>query len=163
MALAVPNLDDRKFQEIVDQAKRLIPLYCREGTDHNVSDPGVAMIELFAWMTDMLLYRANQVPDRLYVKFLELMGIQLDPPRPASAPVTFYLSAPQPIDLTVPEGTEVATIRTDTSPAIVFTTEADLVIRTAKLRAVATHGVNQTGWLRHDVRKLEFPTQAIPV
>ena len=55
MALPAPNLDDRKFQDIVDQAKRLIPLYCREWTDHNVSDPGVALIELFAWMTDMLL------------------------------------------------------------------------------------------------------------
>src|SRR3954447_5705599 len=103
-----PVLDDRKFQQIVDEVRKRIPLYCPEWTDHNVSDPGVALIELFAWMTDMLLYRANQIPDRLYVKFLELMGIRLDPPRPARAPVTLYLSAPQPLDLTVPEGTEVA-------------------------------------------------------
>src|SRR5215211_3779052 len=133
-----PNLDDRTFQDLVDEAKRLIPRFCPEWTDHNVSDPGVALIELFAWMTDMLLYRTNQVPDRLYVKFLELIGIRLDPPRPARAPVTFYLSAPQPIDLTIPEGAEVATVRTDTSPAIVFTSEANLTIRTAKLQALLT-------------------------
>src|SRR6266508_3363934 len=120
MSLAVPNLDDRKFQDIVDQAKRLIPRYCPEWTDHNVSDPGVALIELFAWMTDLLLYRVNQVPDKMYIKFLEMIGAQLKPPRAASAPVTFYLSAPQPIDVTIPQDTEVATIRTETSPAIVF-------------------------------------------
>ena len=65
-AAAHRPLDDRRFQDIVDQAKRLIPQYCPEWTDHNVSDPGVALIELFAWMTDLLLYRVNQVPDKMY-------------------------------------------------------------------------------------------------
>src|SRR5919197_630894 len=115
MALPTPFLDDRHFQDVVDQVKRLIPHYTREWTDHNVSDPGVTLIELFAWMTDMLLYRVNEVPDKLYIKFLELIGIRLDPPRPARAPVTLYLSAPQLTDLTIPEGTEVATVRTETS------------------------------------------------
>ena len=71
---ATPMLDDRKFQDIVDQAKRLIPRYCPEWTDHNVSDPGVTLIELFAWMTDLLLYRVNQVPERKYIRFLEMIG-----------------------------------------------------------------------------------------
>ena len=66
MPLPMPPLDDRHFQDIVDQAKLLIPHYCREWTDHNVSDPGVTLIELFAWMTDMLLYRVNQVPEKNY-------------------------------------------------------------------------------------------------
>src|ERR671932_724841 len=81
MPLPTPNLDDRRFQDIVDEAKSLIPLYCPEWTDHNVSDPGVALIELFAWMTDMLLYRVNQTPDKMYVKFLELIGVTLDADR----------------------------------------------------------------------------------
>src|SRR2546430_2442631 len=62
MSLPAPNLDDRRFQDIVDEAKRRITRYCPEWTDHNVSDPGVALIELFAWMTEMILYRVNQVP-----------------------------------------------------------------------------------------------------
>ena len=126
MPLQTPSLDDRHFQDIVDQAKRLIPHYCREWTDHNVSDPGVTLIELFAWMTDMLLYRVNLVPDKNYVKFLELIGVQLEEPRAATAPVTFYLSAAQPVEVTIPADTEVATVRTETSPAIIFTTEEDL-------------------------------------
>ena len=65
MVLPAPNLDDRTFQDIVDEAKRLIPHYTPEWTNHNVSDPGVALIELVAWMSEMVLYRVNQVPDRL--------------------------------------------------------------------------------------------------
>ena len=62
MALPVPNLDDRRFQDLVDDAKRLVQQRCPEWTDHNVSDPGVTLIELFAWMTDQLVYRLNRVP-----------------------------------------------------------------------------------------------------
>jgi len=76
MGLPAPDLDDRRFQDIVDEAKRLIPRYCPEWTNHNLSDPGVALIELFAWMSEMILYRLNQVPERFYSKFLELIGIE---------------------------------------------------------------------------------------
>ena len=158
MPLVTPRLDDRRFQDIVDEAKSRIPRYCPEWTDHNVSDPGVALIELFAWMTDLLLYRVNQVPDRMYVKFLELIGVRLEPPRAARAPVTFYLSAAQPTDVSIPEGTEVATIRTETSPAIVFTTEAELTIRTPSLidaftrRAGAADAADS--WARVDVAQV---------
>ena len=84
MALPVPNLDDRRFQDLVDDAKRLVQQRCPEWTDHNVSDPGVTLIEAFAWMTDQLLYRLNRVPDRHYVKFLELIGVRLFPPAAAA-------------------------------------------------------------------------------
>ena len=80
MTIAAPNLDDRRFQDLVDDAKRLVMERCPTWTDHNVSDPGVTLIETFAFMTDQLLYRLNRVPDRLYIKFLELIGIRLFPP-----------------------------------------------------------------------------------
>jgi predicted phage baseplate assembly protein len=157
MSLPVPKLDDRTFQSLVDEAKARIPQYCPEWTDHNVSDPGVTLIELFAWMTELLLYRVNQVPDKVYTRLLELIGIRLEPPRAAEAPVTFYLSAPQLTDVAIPEGTEVATVRTETSPAIVFTTEAGLTIRTARVVGIFTRGAHQSdGWLRQDVKHLEY-------
>ena len=83
MALPAPNLDDRRFQELVDEAKRMVMQRCPEWTDHNVSDPGVTLIETFAYMTDLLLYRLNRVPERRYVKFLELIGLRLFPPTAA--------------------------------------------------------------------------------
>ena len=166
MPLPTVTLDDRHFQDIVDQAKTLIPQYCPEWTDHNVSDPGVALIELFAWMTDMLLYRVNQTPDKMYVKFLELIGVRLDPPRSARAPVTFHLSAPQPAAVTIPENTEVATIRTESSPAIVFTTEADLVIRPPVLVGAVARDADrgdEGSWAAHDLGQIDLPGQRMAI
>ena len=81
--LPAPNLDDRHFQDLVDDAKRLVQQRCPEWTDHNVSDPGVTLIEAFAQMVDQLIYRLNRVPDLHYVKFLELIGVELRPPAAA--------------------------------------------------------------------------------
>src|SRR5438477_8116276 len=106
MPLETPRLDDRRFQDIVDEAKSRIPRYCPEWTDHNISDPGVTLIELFAWMTDLLLYRINRIPDRNYIAFLNLMGVRLAAPRPAVADITFRLSAAQPETIVIPHGTE---------------------------------------------------------
>jgi predicted phage baseplate assembly protein len=128
MALPVPNLDDRRFQDLVDDAKRLVQQKCPEWTDHNVSDPGVTLIETFAWMTDQLIYRLNRVPDRNYIKFLELIGVNLFPPTAARSQVTFWLSSPQPDVVRIPAGTQAATVRTETDEAIVFATTEDLPI-----------------------------------
>ena len=126
--LPAPNLDDRHFQDLVDDAKRLVQQRCPEWTDHNVSDPGVTLIEAFAQMVDQLIYRLNRVPDRHYVKFLELIGVELRPPAPARGAVTFWLSAPQPQPVVVRAETEVATPRTDVHEPIVFSTIHDLSI-----------------------------------
>ena len=144
MSIPVPNLDDRRFQDLVDDAKRLVQQRCPEWSDHNVSDPGVTLIELFAWMTDQLLYRLNRVPDRNYIKFLELIGVKLFPPTAARTPVTFWLSAPRPDSVTVPTATEVATPRTDTQEAIVFSTTEDLDIVSTELARVATRSAGKT-------------------
>jgi predicted phage baseplate assembly protein len=128
MPLVAPNLDDRRFQQLVDDAKRLVQQRCPEWTDHNVSDPGVTLIETFAWMTDLLLYRLNRVPDRHYIKFLELIGVQLYPATAARADVTFWLSGPTPERVRIPEGTEVATSRNDSGEPIGFTVADELLI-----------------------------------
>jgi predicted phage baseplate assembly protein len=138
MVLPVPDLDDRRFQDLVDDAKRLVQQRLPEWSDHNVSDPGVTLIEVFAWMTDQLLYRLNRVPDRNYIKFLELIGVRLFPPNAARAPVTFWLSAPQPETVTIQTGTEVATVRTGTEQAIIFTTLRDLPIVSSAVARTAS-------------------------
>ncbi|MBB4910210.1 putative baseplate assembly protein [Actinophytocola algeriensis] len=142
MALPAPNLDDRRFQDLVDDAKRMVMRRCPEWTDHNVSDPGVTLIETFAFMTDQLLFRLNQVPDRLYVKFLELIGLRLIPATPAQADVTFWLSAPAITPVGVAMGTNVATLRTETDESVVFATGADLRIVPCALNFVATRAAD---------------------
>ncbi|TME24268.1 MAG: putative baseplate assembly protein [Chloroflexi bacterium] len=138
MALPVPNLDDRRFQDLVDDAKRLVQQKCPEWTDHNVSDPGVTLIETFAWMTDQVLYRLNRVPERNYVKFLELIGVRLFPPTAARAAITFWLAGPQTATVHIRPGTQVATRRSDTDEAIAFTTIGDLPIVPSRLSRIAS-------------------------
>ena len=128
MALQTPNLDDRTFQDIVREARSKIPLYCPRWTDYNLSDPGITLIEIFAWMVETLLYRLNRVPDKNYIKFMDLIGIQLEPPKPAIVNVTFRLSAAETESVTIPLGTEVATVQTEFQDAIIFTTNRDLTI-----------------------------------
>lgn len=143
MPLPAPNLDDRRFQDLVDDAKRLVQETCPEWTDHNVSDPGVTLIELFAWMTDQILYRLNRVPDLNYVRFLELLGVSLFPPTPAYADLTFWLSAARPHPIHIPAGTQVASVRSEAEEPVTFTTTHELTIvpcSVAKLASWPTEG-----------------------
>ncbi|TMC52116.1 MAG: putative baseplate assembly protein [Chloroflexi bacterium] len=136
MSLPVPNLDDRHFQDLVDEAKRRIPRYSPQWTDHNVSDPGITLVELFAWLTEQYLFRLNQVPDKNFITFLDLIGVRLQPAQPAKGDVTFTLSAaPTPERRAIiPMWTEVATERTETEEAIVFTTDRDAEVLPPQLR-----------------------------
>ena len=132
-----PKLDDRAFQDIVDEAKRLIPQYCPEWTNHNPSDPGITLIELAAWMTDLLIFRLNQVPEKNYVAFLNLLGIKLRAPRAAKALLQFTLvegAAKQK----VPRGSQVSTPQSGDDSTVSFETDRDLVVTNVLLdRAVS--------------------------
>jgi hypothetical protein len=77
--LTIPNLDDRRYQELLDEALARVPVYTPEWTNFNKSDPGVTLIEVFAFMTESLLYRANQIPERNRKKFLKLLNVPLQP------------------------------------------------------------------------------------
>lgn len=137
--LATITLDDRSFQDLVDEAKKLIPHYIPEWSDHNVSDPGVTLIELFAWMTETILYRLNRVPLLHAVRMMEILGIALAPPEPAQGEVTFWLSADlAPVETSIPIGTEVATTQTENEPSTIFTTMEELQVIPPKLTVVAS-------------------------
>lgn len=75
MALPLINLDDKTFEELVAEAQKRIPLYTDQWTDFNLHDPGVTLIELFAWLTEMFIYRLNRVTNDGKRKFLNLMGV----------------------------------------------------------------------------------------
>ncbi|MFQ5456800.1 MAG: baseplate J/gp47 family protein [Nitrospirota bacterium] len=77
MSLPIPDLDDRSFDDLIKEAISLIPIYNKEWTNHNPSDPGITLLELFAWLTEMVIYRANQIPEENYKRFLKMIGIEL--------------------------------------------------------------------------------------
>ena len=88
MPLAIPNLDDRRYQDLLDEALNRIPVYTPEWTNFNKSDPGVTLIEIFAFLTENLLYRCNQIPERNRKKFLTLLNIPLQPATSARGLIT---------------------------------------------------------------------------
>lgn len=74
MSLPLPNLDDRTYEDIREEAISLIPIEYPEWTDRNPSDPGIILIELLAWLTEMVIYRLDQIPERNTVTFLRLLN-----------------------------------------------------------------------------------------
>jgi len=133
MSLTAPNLDDLRFQrDLVDEARKRIIHYCPEWTDYNLSDPGITLIELFAWMTELLAYRLNRVPEKNYIKFLEMIGMQCLPANSARTELTFWLSALLPLTpgseqtVVVPQGLEVRSELTEEE--VIFTTDYQLEI-----------------------------------
>lgn len=143
MPLEPPRLDDRKYGDLVAEALRRIPQLTPEWTDHNASDPGVTLLELFAWMTDITLTRVNLIPDQHYIRMMELLGMRLRESQPSQTEVTFWLSLPQPVDIAIPSGTQVATPRTETEDAIIFTTTDTLNVRVAELADVLTSALQE--------------------
>jgi hypothetical protein len=85
MPLPSPILDDRSYQQLRDELVRRIPVYAPEWTDHNASDPGITLIELFAFLGENLLYRFNQIPEATKLAYLKLLQIPLRPAAPARA------------------------------------------------------------------------------
>lgn len=73
MPLELPNLDDRTYDDLVQEALSMIPTYAPEWTNHNPSDPGITLIEMFAYLTEMLLYRQNRVTETNKLMFLKLL------------------------------------------------------------------------------------------
>ncbi len=84
MPVKLLNLDDRTFTDLVDEMRLLIPRHARSWTDHNYSDPGIMLVELFAWLTEAMLYRINRVPDASRVRLLEMLGAIFRPAEPAT-------------------------------------------------------------------------------
>ena len=158
MSLPTPNLDDRRFQDLVDEAKRMIPRYCPQWTDHNVSDPGVTLIELFAWMVESMLYRLNRVPEKSYITFMNLMGVQLMPPAAARTDLTFWLAAALNEQVVIPAGTEVATVQTASEQAVNFSTDTEFTIHPPRLIACLTASDERN--YEDQLWKLEVPKQS---
>ena len=107
MPIPLPNLDDRRWADLVDEGRALIPLYAPEWTDHNLHDPGITLIELLAWIAEMDIYQLNRIPERHKRKFLALVGISPEPPHPARTVLSFTLADSVP-PLSLPAEVEFA-------------------------------------------------------
>lgn len=137
MPLLLPNLDDRIWSDLVREGTSLIPLYAPQWTDHNVHDPGITLMELFAWIAEMDIYRLNRVPEAHRLKFLALVGIHPKPPEPAQ--VVLSLTPKSDIGgnstLAIPVGTEFEG-NDPFASAVLFRTLDKIIIVSSTLEAV---------------------------
>jgi hypothetical protein len=130
MALPLPDLDTRRWADLTEEARTLIPRLAPGWTDHNAHDPGITLIELIAWLVEQDIYRVNRVPERHRRKFLRLLGFSPVPPTPARTVLSFVHSGGAQ---NLPEGT----VLTPTSrPDLPFRTLAPLVVHATALTTV---------------------------
>jgi len=136
MPLPLPNLDTRQWADLVEEGRALVPRYAARWTDHNVHDPGITLIELFAWMVEADIYRTNHISLRSRRKFLRLIGFPPHPPQPACVVLSFILESGLPASLLTPAGTTIrATVGAMQLP---FRTKADLLVIDSSIVAVQT-------------------------
>ncbi len=94
MPIQPPSLDDRNFDDLVEELLARIPAHTPEWNPR-LGDPGRTLIELFAWLGDTLLYRANLIPERQRLAFLRLLGIPLRPAIPAQGVISVLIDNPE--------------------------------------------------------------------
>jgi hypothetical protein len=127
MSLPTPNLDDRTFHQLLEEARNRIVRASPEWTDLSPHDPGMVLLEVFAHLTETMLYRLNRLPEKAYVEFLRLIGVRLQPPSAASVRLRFSLARPSERPVEIPRGTGVTTAsRADSGsePVVFLTAEA---------------------------------------
>lgn len=134
MALVLPNLDDKPFQQIVDEARQLIPSNAPEWTDHNVHDPGITFTELFAWLAEIEHYRLNRTAAASYERFFSLMGVTPESAQGAEVSVAFEFN-PLSRGLLIPANTRMFAIGIEDVP---FQTLADQYLTKAKIKRVVS-------------------------
>jgi predicted phage baseplate assembly protein len=105
MFVPLPNLDDRRWADLVDEGRSLIPVYAPAWTDHNAHDPGITLMEMLAWITETDIYRVDRIPDSHYRAFLSLIGLRVLPPAAARAVVVFALQKGANREVKLPETT----------------------------------------------------------
>jgi predicted phage baseplate assembly protein len=143
---SLPQIDDRRYDDIVTEIRTRVARYAPEWqpgesawTDVNDNDPGVTLAQVFAWQAEMLLYRMNKVPQLNYIKFLQLIGIELRPAEPAQAELSFPVIEKNVASLVVvPERTQVSADPGDGGPPLIFETTRAFKALRARLDSVLT-------------------------
>ncbi|HEY9605875.1 MAG TPA: putative baseplate assembly protein [Allocoleopsis sp.] len=146
MVKPAPKIDRRSAAEIARQLQDLLKAYATDWNEFEV-DPvtgdrkpkgiSAALIGVFARFGEIIIQRLNQVPDKNFLAFLNLLGASRLPPQPARVPLTFSLAAGSAVDVVVPAGTQVAAPPAEgEKEPVIFETERELVVTAAQLQSV---------------------------
>jgi hypothetical protein len=131
-----PKIDKRGFEELLEKAKKLAPFYVPEW-DIDSEDAGSALLGIFFHILQEVTSRFNQVPEKNFIAFLDMLGVKLVPAQPAKAPLAFQLANGAP-NVLVPELTQTEAAATEEREALIFETEQNILATTASLEDVCS-------------------------
>jgi predicted phage baseplate assembly protein len=135
-----PIIDDRSYASLVDEARARIPRYTPEWTNLNESDPGIVLTQLFAWLTELQIYRLSKVPELHYLKFLELLGLELEPAQAATAKLALQVTPTfNKTSIIVPAKTQISSAEPDEQGRIVFELDRAATLIRARLMNLLAH------------------------
>lgn len=143
MTIDIPELDDKTYDDLFEEAQNRLPAYADQWSDYNPADPGITILELLAYLSDTHMYQLDQVTDEHREKYLKLMGQTPTAPDPAETKLS--LSLPDRAhSATVPEGTKL-TVVDESDTLTIFETTDEVVLTDASIEKVITiHGEGRT-------------------
>lgn len=126
MKIEPPKIDTRKFSDLLNTLKRIIPHYTPEWPASDEKDSGIALLKIFSQISESVINRLNQVPRKNFVAFLDMLGIKLLPAQSARAPLTFQLAKGTDKEILIPARTQAAADKTTEHEELPFETEKNL-------------------------------------
>ena len=142
MPLHSPNLDDRTFDQLMEESLQRIRASDVGWTDLTPNDPGIVLLELFSHLTETMLYRLNRLPEKAFIEFLRLIGVTRRPPAAASVTLEFRREEVSDEAVEVRRGTRVTSSRTDGDqepPIFIITRSATIPAGATSALALALH------------------------
>ena len=142
MTIPVPQLDDRTWNDLVAEAKTFLKDKTEAWTDLSPSDPGIVLVELFAHLTELMIYRLNRVPEKAFVEYLRLIGLALRPPAAAAVKLEFRSDQPATAPIPIPRGVRVSVSRVSggTEPPVFSTDDpASIEVGQQSVTVLAHH------------------------
>lgn len=165
MVEPAPKIDKRTAEDVAKQVQLLLAQYLpeefREPLQTGIT---AALIKIFARFSEIVIQRLNQVPDKNFLAFLDLLGASRLPPQPARVPLTFSLAAGSAVDAVVPAGTQVAAPPAEgQSEPVIFETERELVVTAAQLESIFVRDPEQDTWSNRTSLVTATASPGVPV
>jgi hypothetical protein len=173
MIKPAPKIDSRSAADISKQLQYLLQIYASDWSEFEV-DPvtgdrhpqgiSAALIGVCARFSEIIIQRLNQVPDKNFLAFLNLLGASRLPPQPARVPLTFSLATGSTVDAVVPAGTQVAALPTEgEKEPIIFETDRELIVTAAELQSVFVREANEDKFSNYSSIIQAANLQGVPI
>jgi len=118
------TVDGRTSGEIFEQARKMAPHYLPDWDVSNGDDSAVILLKIFSKLLEDIIKRMDEVPEKNFIAFLDMLGMGLYPPQPSRVPLSFTVSQGATAAVHIMEQTQVAADATQTRPEMVYEVES---------------------------------------